>query len=162
MKTVKILCTVIFATLLLAGCQKDEDGYRISYYKDKIGVGYVFYKNDDGSISPIRNYPISIIATASNGASELFYVKLSHTDIVTTDETGKFTCKFVKEISKGIEKYYMLGYYFDIDTRNLDIINNSSFYIGGRSYDSDFVNNFDNNIIIDTFYFKHRYTNDDF
>jgi len=101
MKTIKILCTVIFATLLLAGCEKDEDGQWIRYYKQPTGEGYVFVKNADGSITPYSNKTdcISLEAGWTKG-SGLFGTSRKHTDLYSTDANGKFTCKFVRKIDR--------------------------------------------------------------
>jgi hypothetical protein len=107
MKTVKILCTVIFATLLLAGCQKDEDGIR--YYKQPTGEGYVFVKNADGTITPFANKEnILALEASGNSGSGLFDAFWEHTDIYSTDANGKFTCKFVRKIDRHDVQYYRI------------------------------------------------------
>ncbi|MDR0205723.1 MAG: hypothetical protein LBI45_00450 [Bacteroidales bacterium] len=97
MKKNKIL--LLFATiLLLISCEKDENGYHITYYKNKIAIGYVFYgKYETDSIWPAKCNRVEIESIYSI-EGELFGYSKIHKDIVYTDECGKYSFNFVKTI----------------------------------------------------------------
>ncbi|GHV34400.1 hypothetical protein FACS1894178_1830 [Bacteroidia bacterium] len=105
MKTVKILFVALFATLLLAGCEKDENGNYVTYYKNKTVTGYV-YSNDTyvhypDSLYPRTNLLIKIEASVEGVPK--------HTDYCRTDKNGRFTFKFVKAINARSPSVWKIG-----------------------------------------------------
>jgi hypothetical protein len=158
MKTIKILGLVVFVTLSFASCKKDEDGQWIRYYKNKIGVGYVFWKNDDGTIEPIKNVDVSITAFAYSGSGELFTVRHEHTDNVKTKNDGSFKFKFVKKIDNSRKPS---DYEIQVDVKSLPIIIEDTYYftIGCKRYDGDILLNSNETIITDTIFLKSKYSN---
>jgi len=106
MKKIKILITIISTILLFNSCEKDENGNRITYYKNKIGEGYVFYKFKNDSIAPIVNAKVEIQSYAHG-----MFVNANHFDYVYTDYNGKYSFKFVKIIyNYGAGSYKVAGY----------------------------------------------------
>ena len=91
--TLLVLVLIIFG-LTDFGCEKDELGHKITYYKDKTGEGYVFFKFKNDSIAPIKDAKIEI-KTYTKG-SELF--GMQHFDHINVDDNGKYSFKFVKKI----------------------------------------------------------------
>jgi len=99
-----LLATVAFLLLTVASCQKDENGYRITYYKNKKAIGYLFYKFENDSIAPITNFKMKSYSS-SGGIGWLFSGK-SHTDYVYSDNNGKYVFKLVKRIDNNKVSYY--------------------------------------------------------
>ena len=97
MKKIKII--LMASILLCLSCEKDEQGKWISYYKNKIGEGYVFYKFENDSIVPINNLGIEIISYARIRWIMFGIGKHDHTDVVYTNSEGKYSFKFAKKIS---------------------------------------------------------------
>jgi hypothetical protein len=109
MKTIKNILIATVAILLLNSCtkdEKDENGYRIKYYKDKTGVGYV-YSSD--SLNPAPNILLHIEAFLYLG-SGIFTTISSHVDYCYTDKNGKFTFKFLKELDYWDVTGYNIGF----------------------------------------------------
>jgi len=84
------------------GCQKDNQGNRITYYKDKTATGYVFYKNYDaeigslvGPIRPASNLEIKISVWIPGSWTTLY----EHIDYVYTDINGQYQFKLLKKIN---------------------------------------------------------------
>jgi hypothetical protein len=107
MKNVKLILLAIAAILFTtAACEKDENGNRITYYKNKTGEGYVFYKFENDSIAPIANAKTQIESYIRGW----FTTFTSHFDYVYTDNNGKYSFKFVKKINeKKADGYYILS-----------------------------------------------------
>ena len=94
MKRACLSLIVITIISILSSCQKDENGNRISYYKNKTGEGYVFFKFGNDSITPIRNSAVEIISYGKyTGYGELFAGRAHHTNIVYTGNNylGKYS-----------------------------------------------------------------------
>jgi len=113
----------VVAVLLLAACQKDENGNRITYYKNKTGEGYVFFvyysdtlllrvpdrieKNLIDSMRPAPNVKIEIHAF-TNGFMDTGILR--HFDYVYTDNSGKYSFKLVKYINaKSVSQHHITG-----------------------------------------------------
>jgi len=105
--TVKIFLLAAAVLLIAASCQKDENGNRITYYKNKTGEGYVFFKFKNDSIAPIENAIIKIESYTVG----MFSTITRHYDYVYTDNNGKYSFKFVKKICSGsFGNYKVAGY----------------------------------------------------
>jgi hypothetical protein len=95
------LLLFISTILLFISCNKeiDENGYKITYYKNKTAVGYCYFchiAND--SVWPAINMRV-IIESSYTSKGWIFggeYIK--HEDIVYTDEFGKYSFNLVKTI----------------------------------------------------------------
>ncbi|MCL2132375.1 MAG: hypothetical protein FWH36_08020 [Lentimicrobiaceae bacterium] len=109
MRNIKIVLLTATAILFTAtSCQKDENGNRITYYKNKTGEGYVFYKFKNDSIAPIVNAKTQIESYRFG----MFSTLTNHFDYVYTDNSGKYSFKFVKKINeKKIDGYYICSPY---------------------------------------------------
>jgi hypothetical protein len=75
--------------------EKDENGNYVTYYENKMVTGYVFSAD---SLLPIPNCLMHIEAAKYFGYG-WSGSKEAHADYCYTDETGKFTFKFVKKIN---------------------------------------------------------------
>jgi len=96
----KILFLITATILLFNSCEKviDENGYHITYYKNKTAEGYVFYYNKFDSIWPAKNNFVTIESVYCSGG--LFGgVCKEHKDIVFTDKFGKYSFDIVKTIN---------------------------------------------------------------
>jgi hypothetical protein len=140
MKQVKILLLLVATVFLFNSCQKDENGYRITYYKDKIVVGWLFYKFENDSIAPIPNIKMESYCSGED-RGWIFPWSREHTDYVYTDNNGKFTCKLVKKINNDKGNYYKItwggplpivpasikwkkdNYFFSRDIKDVKIVN---------------------------------------
>jgi len=109
MKRFKILIAIIATILLFNSCEKDENGYRITYYKNKTAIGWLFYKFENDSIAPITNFKMKSYCSGEN-RGWIFPWSREHIDYVYTDNNGKFTCKLVKKINNDKGSYYEIGY----------------------------------------------------
>jgi len=109
MKKLKILIVIITTVLFLNSCNKDENGYRISYYKNKTAVGWLYYKFENDSIAPITNFKMKSYCSGED-RGWIFPWSREHTDYVYTDNNGKFTCKLVKKINNDKGNYYEVSY----------------------------------------------------
>ena len=90
MKKLRILLIIIATILLFNSCEKDENGYRITYYKNKTAVGYVYSVETH---TPISNFKMHSCASVSAGIWSC-----KHINYCITDESGKFTFELVKSI----------------------------------------------------------------
>jgi len=104
-----LLLSILFTSM---SCEKDDQGQRITYYKNKTGEGYVFYKYYSAGIDS----PIDSIKPAANVKIEIeCYTQgfmdagiLSHSDYVYTDNNGKYSFKLLKSINgKSIAHRYI-------------------------------------------------------
>lgn len=95
MKTLKLIAITSIIMLLCISCEKDENGNRITYYKNKTGEGYVFYKFENDSIAPIESVKIGI----ESYIVEMFSTITRHFDYVNIDNNGKYSFNFVKNIN---------------------------------------------------------------
>jgi len=146
MKRLTFLLTVV-TVLLCLSCEKDDKGQRITYYKNKTGEGYVFYKFDNDSIVPTNNSRIEITSYLQGSGSGLFYSRSNHTDIVYTNNEGKYSFKFLKTINgkKIVEYQITVRYSPDMPT--------NFYFCNSPVIDPDLLRN-SNNIVVDTiFYF---------
>ena len=111
MKQIKILLVTVATILLFNSCEKiiDENGHRITYYKNKTAVGYLFYKFENDSIAPITNFKMESYCSGEN-RGWIFPWGKSHTDYVYTDDNGKYMCKLVKKIDNDKVTYYEIKY----------------------------------------------------
>ena len=82
---------LIFTAVLYLSCEKDEKGQRITYYKNKTGEGYVFFKFKNDSIAPIENAKIGIEFYRVGWFSTI----TNHFDYIYTDNNGKYSFKFL-------------------------------------------------------------------
>ena len=110
MKNIKIL--LLFAVAILfatASCTKDENGYKITYYRNKTVVGYCFYYYDfdKDSISPAKNVAITMKSLYSWSA---WSSSKEHSETVYTDEFGKY---FLNNIVKTIDGKKVTGYFLE-------------------------------------------------
>ena len=152
MRNIKIVLLATTAAVLFtaASCEKDENGNRITYYKNKTGEGYVFFKFKNDSIAPIANAKIEIESYAHG-----MYVNNTHFDYVYTDNNGKYSFKFVKKIyNYGAGSSKVAGY--EIKVKELPPIDNFPV-----SYSGDILLNcisLDNSskIFIDTIFYYYR------
>jgi hypothetical protein len=105
-KHMPILLILLSLSFIYSACQKDENGKWITYYKNKTGEGYVFYKFRNDSIAPIINTQV-LIESYTRG---WYYTFTSHFDYAYTDNSGKYSFRFVKTINeKKVEGYYILS-----------------------------------------------------
>ena len=98
------------------GCKKeiDDQGNRITYYKNKTGEGYFFFKYNNDSIGAMKNAKIGIESWASDGWTGIFAGRITHFDYVYTDANGKYSFKFVKKIDGAKATYFRVFVeYFD-------------------------------------------------
>lgn len=129
MKTLKIILIITIAVLMLNSCARDED--LIRYYKQPTGEGYVFVKNEDGTITPFANKKdiIQLVASRVEG-SGWFSTSWEHTDVYNTDENGKITYKFVKTIDRHKVEYYAIGFNYEGATNeHIRIANTYLYYL---------------------------------
>ena len=110
MKTLKtqipILLLLLSSIFICANCEKDDRGYWVSYYKKKTGEGYVFFKFENDSITPISNLAVEIISYAENPWDMFSTGPLRSTSIVYTNNNGKYFFKLVKKIDdRKVYKY---------------------------------------------------------
>jgi len=92
---------ILFVSILLCiSCEKDDNGQRISYYKNKIGEGYVFIKFKNDSIAPVKNAKIRIEFWAHSGMSGILSSRIKHSDYFNTDNNGKYSFIFLKRINE--------------------------------------------------------------
>jgi hypothetical protein len=97
----RIVVFSVFATFLSA-CDKDESGKKIKYYKHVTGEGYVFYKFFDGTIIPFKNAEIRILASTTPDYGGMTSDGFGSRQEVKTDDNGKYSCRFVKQIGINI------------------------------------------------------------
>ncbi len=144
MKNVKLTLLAIAATLFITvACEKDDNGNRITYYKNKTGEGYVFYKFSNDSIAPIANAKTQIESYYFG----MFSTLKNHFDYVYTDNNGKYSFRFVKKINeKKAEGYYISSPYIT------DISTNSGHGGGNIHLDYNLLDN-SNEILIDTIFY---------
>lgn len=162
MKTFKSILIITIVVLMLNSCARDED--LIRYYKQPTGEGYVFVKNEDGTITPYANKKDCIRLESSwNDGSELFSPSGRHKDLFSTDANGKFTCKFVKTINKHIVEYYAIGLpecYSGTDENGNEIYGEISSHNGGDDWFFGYCPNNEfakeNLIVIDTIFITLR------
>jgi hypothetical protein len=137
MKKLRFLLLFLAAILLASSCdkvEKDDQEQVIEYYKDKIGVGYVFYKHANDSVAPIKNVKMEI--EASGGGTGWLFPGYHHADYLITDADGKYTFKFIKTIDKEEITAYdfsFVGY--------LDTILNPAYNSGRFQISSEYVKN---------------------
>ena len=96
----KNILTTFIATIILlfTSCERDEQGHRISYYKNKTGEGYVFYKFENDSIAPINNLKVEVRSCFISTHMFIAGGHYSHSGIVYTNNEGKYSCKFGKKV----------------------------------------------------------------
>jgi len=145
MKNLKLFLVATAAILFITACKKDENGNRITYYKNKTGEGYVFFKFKNDSIAPVENVKIEIESYTVG----MFSTITRHYDYVYTDNNGKYFFTFVKKINgEKIEAFYLLvnDFPFSIDSIPITMSGN------GIKYNNDILNK-SNKISFDTIFF---------
>ena len=105
-----LLLSILFTSM---SCEKDDQGNKVTYYKNKIGEGYVFFacsSNTGSFLSPngrIKRDLIDSIRPASDVKIKIHsYTQgfmdmgiLRHFDYVYTDNNGKYSFKLLKTIN---------------------------------------------------------------
>ena len=86
------------------GCQKDDQGNRVTYYKT-IGEGYIY---DGTNNKPLKGAKITV-TSVYNGIEGPFYTPKT-INTFTTDENGYYQFRFIKRV--GI--YKVVTYWFKI------------------------------------------------
>jgi len=146
LRKITVLVSLLLGiSFVCISCEKDEKGQRITYYKDKTGEGYVFYKFDNDSIVPANNSRVKITSCLQGSGYGLFYSRPNHTDVVYTDNNGKYSFKFLKTINgkKVLEYQINVTYSPDMPTR--------FYHSNTPKFDSDLLRN-SNKIVIDTIF----------
>ncbi len=94
----KNLILIVTLFLCCTACKKDENGNRITYYKNKTGEGHVFFKFKNDSIAPIKDAKIGLeYWTAGSGG--FFSTALKHVGYVQANSDGKYFFYFLKKIN---------------------------------------------------------------
>ena len=114
---VVVVWLVVVGVFVVYGCEKDDQGQRITYYKNKTGEGYVFYKFDNDSITPISNLAIEIISYAENPWDMFSTGDFRSPNIAYTNNDGKYSFRFVKRIGERKVYKYNISIY-DISKGN--------------------------------------------
>ena len=109
MKQIKILLLITVMVLLLSSCKKDENGYRIAYYKNKKVEGHCFYFCDmaKDSIWPAKNTLVTMESSFSSGMWGAYHKE--HFAKTYTDEFGRYSFDY---IVKTIDGKKVSGYFF--------------------------------------------------
>ena len=96
MKNPIVILGTFIISLLLASCEKDENGIPVKYYENVTGEGYICYKYDDGTIMPFRWVSIQAREKQDriNGVDTDNYY---HVDHFETDVSGKYSCRFLEK-----------------------------------------------------------------
>jgi hypothetical protein len=140
------LLLFISTILLFISCNKeiDENGYKITYYKNKTAVGYVFYMFENDSTSPVPN--IKMESYCSGGSGWILPGGNSHIDHVYSDNNGKYVCKLVKRIENDKVSFYQirlvdgmsefvydihehLNVFYDSSINNIKVINIDTIFL---------------------------------
>ena len=94
-----ILNIVIVSILLLANCEKDTNGIPVKYYENVTGEGYIYYKYDDGTITPytfFEGQPWLLgtpkVEVRADDADNYY-----HIDYIGISNNGKYTCRFLEK-----------------------------------------------------------------
>jgi len=98
MKNLKLFLVATAAVLLFtaASCEKENE---IIYYNNVIGEGWLASKSPfEPSISLMESHLRISLVQQTRKSLGMFDDPISHTDVITTDGNGHFTCRFVKSI----------------------------------------------------------------
>ena len=87
-----LLCLVVVGVFVTYGCEKDENGNRVTYYKT-VGEGYVW---DITNNKPIKGATITVESTYGSFLGAI-YTK----NTFTTDEKGYYKIRFIKKVYDG-------------------------------------------------------------
>jgi len=123
MKKNIILVAIISTLISFSSCVKDENGYRITYYKNKTGEGYVFFVHysdtlpltikdriEEGLIDSVRPAPNVKIKIEAFTRGFMDTGILCHSDYVYTSDNGKYSFKLLKAINgKSIAGHHIKG-----------------------------------------------------
>ena len=103
-KITVILGIVIISTLFLTNCEKDTNGIPVKYYENVTGEGYVFYKYNDGTITPYTFYHLwrgtgtpEVVVRADEKQGDIDADNYYHIDHLEVDNNGKYTCRFLEK-----------------------------------------------------------------
>ena len=104
MKRLIVILSIVVTILLLTNCEKDVNEIPVKYYKNVIGEGYIYYKDNDGNITPYTFFEGLpwlgdpwVRIYASENPSDIYIDNYSHTDYVRIENNGRYTFRFLEK-----------------------------------------------------------------